>query len=110
MPQELKSLVTSVDKLDFNNTANVEGEWYINENLDLTYFSVLTFDSVPSDTSTDLESDLLSAIDALTSLHAPIRLSFMVYEKINSAQGAFFDVLAKHECQKPILFRRNELN
>ena len=28
----------SIDKLNFNTTANVEGEWFINENLNLTYF------------------------------------------------------------------------
>ena len=38
---EINPLVTNVDKLNFNNTANVEGEWFINENLDLTYFSAL---------------------------------------------------------------------
>jgi len=36
---KLNPLVTSVDKLDFKNTANVEGEWYINENLNLAYLS-----------------------------------------------------------------------
>jgi len=34
-------LVTSINKLDVNNTANDVGEWYINEELDLAYFSVL---------------------------------------------------------------------
>jgi len=32
---EINSLVMSIDKLNFNTTANVEGEWFINENLDL---------------------------------------------------------------------------
>jgi len=27
---KINSLVTSIDKLDFNITANVEGEWFIN--------------------------------------------------------------------------------
>ena len=31
---KLNPLVTSIDKLDFNNTAKVDGEWYIIENLD----------------------------------------------------------------------------
>jgi len=35
---EINSLVTSIDKLDFSTTVNVEGEWFINENLDLAYF------------------------------------------------------------------------
>ena len=47
----------SIDKLDINTTANVEGEWFINENLDLAYFSAFAFDSIPSDTSTDIDSD-----------------------------------------------------
>ena len=64
---KLNQLVTSVDKLDFNNINNVEGEWYINENLDFAYLSALAFDSVLSDTSMDIDSDPLSAIDALTS-------------------------------------------
>ena len=55
----------SIDKLDFNNTANVEGEWFINENLDLTYLSSLASDSIPSDTSTDVESNHVSAMHAL---------------------------------------------
>jgi len=93
---ELNSHVTCIDKLNFNNIANVEGEWFINENLDLTYLSALVSDFVPSDTSTDVNSDFLSAIDALTSLHAPVRSSFMVREKTSNAQGSFFEVPAKH--------------
>jgi len=44
---ELNPLATSIEKLDFNNTANDECE-YINENLDLAYLFALTSDSVPS--------------------------------------------------------------
>ena len=90
-----KPLVTSIDKLDFNNTANVEGEWSINENLDLAYLYALASDYVPSDFSIDINSDILSTIDALTSLHTPIRSSFIVHEKTSDAQGAFFEVPAK---------------
>ena len=54
---ELNPLVTSINKLDVNNTANDVGEWYINEELNLAYFSVFAFDSVPSDTSTDVDND-----------------------------------------------------
>ena len=49
-----KSLVMSIDKLDFDTTAHIESEWFINEVLDLTYFSAFASDSVPSDTSTDV--------------------------------------------------------
>jgi len=38
---ELNPLVMSVNKLDVNNIANDVGEWYINEELDLTYFLCL---------------------------------------------------------------------
>ena len=53
---EINPLVTSVDKLDFDVTANVEGEWFINENLDLAYFSIFASNSVPSDTNTDVDT------------------------------------------------------
>jgi len=46
----------------------------------MTYFSALASDSVPSDTSIDVHSNHVSAIYALTSLHIPIRSSFMVHE------------------------------
>ena len=62
---ELNSLVTSVNKFDVNNTASDIDEQYINKELDLAYFSVLASDSVPSDTSTDVDDDPWSAIDAL---------------------------------------------
>ena len=38
---ELNLLVTSINKLDVSNIINDVGEWYINEKLDLAYFSVL---------------------------------------------------------------------
>ena len=40
MSWELNLRVTSINKLDVNNIANDVGEWYINEELDLAYFSV----------------------------------------------------------------------
>jgi len=48
--------------------ANNVGEWYINKELDLAYFSIFASDFVPSDTSTDVNDDPWSAINALTSL------------------------------------------
>jgi len=101
-------LVMSIDKVDFNTTTNVEGEWFINEILDLVYFFAFASDFVPSDTSTDVDSNQWSAVDALTSLHAPIKSSFMVREKTNDALGTFFEVPAKRKCQKPILFEKIE--
>ena len=44
-------------RLDFNNTANDVGEWYINEELYLAYLSIFSSDSVPLDTSTDVGND-----------------------------------------------------
>ena len=52
---------------------------------------------VSSETSTDLDSDQWPAIDALTSLHIPIKSFFLVCEKISDAQGAFFEVPAKRK-------------
>jgi len=37
---ELNPLVTSINKLDVNNTVDDVGEWYINEELNLAYFSL----------------------------------------------------------------------
>jgi len=44
----------SIDKLNFSNTANDVSKLFINEDLDLIYFSALTSNSVLSDTSTDV--------------------------------------------------------
>ena len=60
---EINFLVTSVDKLDFNTTANVEGEWFINEILYLAYFSAFVSDFVSSDTSTNVKNDPWSVMD-----------------------------------------------
>ena len=98
----------SIDKLDFNTTANVEGEWFINENLDLAYFFAFASDSVPSSTSTDTNSDPWSVIDALTLLQVPIESSLMVREKTDDACKVFFKVPAKRKGQTPILFEKIE--
>ena len=66
---EINPVVMSINKLNFNNTINVEGQWFINENLDLACLFALAFESVPSDTSFDVDTDLLSALHALISLH-----------------------------------------
>ena len=105
---ELNLLVTSVNKLDVNNTANDVGEWYINEELDLTYLSVFVSDSMPSDTSTDVDDDLWSAINALTSLHVPVRSSLTVYQSVSDAQKSFFEVPPGHKGQKLIIFGKIE--
>ena len=105
---ELNSLVTSINKLDVNNTADDVGEWCINEELNLTYFSEFVSDSVPSDTSTDVDNDPWSAIDALTSLHVPMRLSLTVYQDVSDAQRSLFMVPVRRKGQRPILFGRVE--
>ena len=105
---ELNPLVTSVNKLDVNNTTNYVGEWYINEELDLAYFYVFASNSVPSDTSTEVDDDPSSAIDALTLLYAPVRSSLVAYQSLSDAQGSFFEVLVSHKGQKSIFFRKVE--
>ena len=72
------------------------------------YFSAFVSDSVPSDTSTDIDSDQWIVVDALTLLHALIKSSFIVHEKTSDAQGAFFEVPTKHKGQKLIQFVRIE--
>jgi len=103
---KINPLVMSIGKLSSDTTANVEGEWFINEDLDLAYFSIFASDSIPSDTSTDVDSDPWSAMNALTSLHAPTKSSLLVCEKIGSAHDALFEVPARRKGQKPILFGR----
>jgi len=61
---------------------------------------------MPSDASTDGGDDPWSAIDALTSLHVPVRSSLTVYQSVGDAQGSFFEVPARRKSQKPILFGR----
>ena len=39
---KINPLVTSISKLGSDTTAHVKGEWFINEDLDLTYFSAFT--------------------------------------------------------------------
>ena len=72
---ELNPLVMSINKL-----VDDIDEWYIKFGLlfcvTLAYFSMFASDSVPSDTSTKVDSDPWSAIDTLTSLHVPMKSSF----------------------------------
>jgi len=42
-------------------------------------------------------------MNALTSLHAPTKLSLSVCEKIESARNAFFEVPDRQKDQKPIV-------
>ena len=105
---EMNPIVTSIDKLDVNNIAEDEGECFINEDLDLAYSSGAASESVPSDTSTSIDSDPLYAMHALASLHAPVRSSFMTRDREGDVHGAFFEVPAKYEGQRPILFGRVE--
>ena len=97
-------MVMSIDKLNVKTTANFESEWFINEDLDLAYFSTFALDSVPSDTNTNVDSDPWSAMNVLTSLHAPTESSLLVCKKIGGAHDALFEVPARRKGQMPILF------
>ena len=72
----------------------------------MDYLSVLVFDFVSSDISINVDSDPLSAMHAITSLHAPIRSFFMTHERASDAHRAFFKVTTKYKGQKLILFRK----
>jgi len=87
-----RSTSTSIDKFGVDNTTDDVGGWYINEKLDLACFSVFASDSVPSDTSIEMDDDLWSAIDALTSLHVPVKSSFETYQDAGDAQESVFMV------------------
>jgi len=69
---------------------------------------VFASDFVPSDTSTDMDDDPWSAIEALTSLHVPVRSSLTMCQDVSDAQESLFMVPAKCEGQRPILFGRVE--
>jgi len=100
----------SIDKLDVNTTANVEGEWFINENLDLAYFYVLAYDFVPLGTSTDVDSDSWSAIDVMPSLHTPLRSFLMIHEKASDIRGAFFEVPVSAKVRRQFYLKELNLN
>jgi len=57
----INPLVMSINKLDFDTTANIGSEWFINEDLNLAYFFAFALDSVSSDSSTDVGNDPWSA-------------------------------------------------
>ena len=101
---ELNPLVTSINKLDVNNTVDDVGEWYINEELNLAYFFVFTSDSVPSDASTEVDNDPWSAMDAL--LHVPMKSSLKTYQDVSDVQELVFMIPARRKGQKLILFGR----
>ena len=63
-------------------------------------------DSVPSDTSTEVDDDLWSVLDALTSLHVPVKSSFETYRDAGDAQESIFLVPVRRKGKKPILFGR----
>jgi len=84
---------------------NVSG---LSVKLDLVYLSAFALDSVSSDTSTNVGSDPWSAMNALTSVCAPIKLSLLIREKIEVAHNALFKVPAKRKSQKLILVGRIE--
>jgi len=98
----------TINKLNVNNLTNDVGEWYMNEELDLTYFFMLASDFMPSDTSTDVDDDPWSTIDALTSLHVLVRSSLIAYQGVSDVQGSLFMVPARRKGQRPILFGRVE--
>jgi len=69
---------------------------------------VFASDSVPSNTSTDVDDYSWSAIDALTSLHVPVKSSLTVYQDVSDEQWSLFMVPTRHKGQRPILFGRVE--
>jgi len=67
---------------------------------------VFASDSVPSDTSTEVDNDPWSVMDALTSLHVPMKSSLKTYQDVDDAQESVFMVPVRRKGQKPILFKR----
>jgi len=71
---------------------------------------VFASDSVPSDTSTDVDDDPWSAIDAMTSLDVPVRSSLTAYQGVSETHRSLFMVPARHKGQRPIIFGRVDSN
>ena len=92
------------------NPGSSESDLVSDKMKDLVYYSAFASNSVPSNTSTDVDSDQWPTVDALKSLRVPIKSSFIVREKTSDAQGAFFEVPAKCKDQKSILFGWMSLN
>jgi len=67
---------------------------------------VFASDSVQSDTSTEVDNDPWSVMDALTSLHVPMNSSLKMYQAVGDAQESVFMVPARRKGQKPILFEK----
>jgi len=67
-------------------------------------------DSVPSDTSTEVGDDPWSAIDALTSLHVPMRSSLTVYQGVSKAQESLFKVPARRKAKDQSFSEKSSLN
>ena len=65
-------------------------------------------DFVPSDTSIDVDDDPWSTINALISLHAPVRSSLMTNQSVSDVQGTFFEVPVRCKGQTSIFFRKVE--
>ena len=74
----------------------------------MAYFSVFTSDSVSSDTGTEVGDDPCSTMDALTSLHVPMKSSLKTYQDVGDAQESVFMVPVRRRDQKLILFERIE--
>lgn len=91
---ELIFSVLRLDKFDVNDTANDEVKWYINKNLELANLSVCASNCIPSDTSIEVDDDVWSAIDYLTSLQVLKKSSFLTKDGIDNVRGAFFEVPA----------------
>jgi len=67
---ELNPLVNSYGKLDCYNTADDEGEWFINEDVNSAYFPVASLECVSLDEYTDTGDDPVKRINTLPSMHA----------------------------------------
>ena len=63
-------------------------------------------DLVSSDTSTEVDNDPWSAMDALTSLHVPMKSSLKTYQDVGDAQESVFMIPTRRKGQKLILFGR----
>lgn len=64
-------IFVGLDNPNSDNTTFDKGVWYINKNIELPYMSMCASDSIPSDTTADVDNetnyDIWSVIDELSS-------------------------------------------
>lgn len=100
---EINSLI-DFNKINVIDIADEADEWVIDENIKFSYVPAVSSDSIPSCTSTEIDS--LPALEMLTTFYLSIRSSLLFWSKITGEQGVVFEVPSQQPDKKPIEFGR----